>query len=633
MLVLIASQFIRADVPPEYDLIPLLMIPLNLGLFFLGIWAVDKGHLPAWVNKPLQAVASWLKITTGQVFSLFFSLIFSILTCVAAGFLALMYSPQTAVICWGTGIILAAFGGMDLFITRQKVSRSAILVGLVLFAVALLLRGFNTTTIPAVLSGDEASSGLYSLNFLNGNVNNIFISGWFSFPSFHNFLQSVFIAIFGQTTQALRFLAVLAGALTVALVFYVGRSMYGFITGLMAAIFLTGMHFANHFSRIGLNNIWDGVFFTLVMGFLWVGWQRDKRAAYLVAGLGLGLAQYFYTTGRVLFIVIPLWLLVAGLTDHARFRRAIPNLVLMLWATLIVLLPLAWFYLHYPNEFFAPMTRVGIFSNDWMAVTVQQTGHSPALVVLSQIWKGMLGYVSLPLNAWYTPGVPVLRTLPGIVFLLGIPFLFLHPKDSRNHLLFLWLAGFALAVGFSESTPASQRYVAATPAVALMIGFSMKELGDLFGRLFSNRTRVIQTILVVIVFLLAADDARFYYLDYSKDSNFAGFNGLVAQKLANRLQREPAGVDLVFDGYPDMGYDSIASLPYLAPKVHYYNVNDAWGSADTPVPADRRIFFAFLPDHDDDRKAVESAYPGGVWNEEYTSTGDPLYWLYEYNRP
>jgi len=86
--------------------------------------------------------------------------------------------------------------------------------------------------------------------------------------------------------------------------------------------------------------------------------------------------------------------------------------------------------------------------------------------------------------------------------------LFLHPKDSRNHLLFLWLAGFALAVGFSESTPASQRYVAAAPAVALMIGFSMKELGDLFGRLFSNRTRIIQTILVVIVFLLAADDAR-----------------------------------------------------------------------------------------------------------------------------
>ena len=60
---------------------------------------------------------------------------------------------------------------------------------------------------------------------------------------------------------------------------------------------------------------------------------------------------------------------------------------------------------------------------------------------------------------------------------------------------------------------------------------------------------------------------------------------------------------------------------------------EAWGSADTPMPADRQIFFAFLPDHDDDRNAVESAYPGGVWSEEYTSTGDPLYWLYEYHRP
>ena len=475
---LVISQVIRAEVPREFRLIPLLMIPLNLALFFLGIWAVDKNRLPGWVESSVQSLAARLGITSGQFFSLLFSLFFSILTSVAAGFLFRMWSPQAAVICWGLGILLAVYGGWDLLTPRQSISRKAILGGLALFAGALLLRAVNTPTIPIVLSGDEASSGLASVSMLRGQIDNLFITAWFSFPSFHNFLQSISIAIFGQTTEALRLLAALGGALTVLGVFFVGRSMFGWLPGLMAAIFLAGFHFHNHFSRVGLNNIWDGVFFILVIGALWVGWQREKRAGYLLAGLGLGLAQYFYTTGRTLFLVIAVWLLVAGLFDRPRFRRAIPGLLLMLWVAFIVVLPLAWFYLKYPSEFFAPLNRVSILGS-WLTQTASQSGKAPALVILEQIWTGMLGYVEIPLRAWYTPGVPLLRTLPGIVFLLGLALMLLRLKDNRSQLLVIWLFWFAITGGLSESTPAAQRYVAAAPAIALLIAFSLQRLGEL----------------------------------------------------------------------------------------------------------------------------------------------------------
>jgi 4-amino-4-deoxy-L-arabinose transferase-like glycosyltransferase len=629
--VLVASQFIQAKVPPEFHLIPIILIPVSLGLFYLGIWTSDKGHLPSWVDHIVSACASWLKVTQTQFLLLFFSLFFSMLTSVAAGFFMLMYSPVAAVVCWGGAILLAAFGSMDLFVPREKVSKVAILTGLILLAAALSLRAFNTATIPIVLSGDEGASGLFSLNFLNGSMNNIFVSGWYSFPSFHNFLQSLSIAVFGQTTQALRLLSAFAGALTVVLVFFIGRSMFGYFPGLMAALFLTGMHFHNHFSRIGLNNIWDGFFVTLVLGCLWIGWQRDKRAAYIIAGLGLGFAQYFYTTSRVLFLIIGLWVIVAGLSDHNRFRRALPNLVLMVWIALIVLLPLAWFYLKNPNDFFAPMNRVSIFGN-WMTNTVIITGHSPAVIILEQLWQGLEGYTVLPSRAWYTPGVPILRPIPGVIFLLGVPFLLLHVKDSRNQLLFAWLVLFAFTGAMSESTPAAQRYVAAAPAAALLICFTMKQLGDLLFKSFPTRQRLIQICLVGFIFILAVNDAGFYYLDYIKNSDFSGFNGMVAQTLANRMKKEPKGTDLVFCGYPNMGYDSIPSLPYLAPQMDYYNVKDAWGSPDTPVPTDDKVYFVFLPDHDSDRAAMELEYPGGTWTEQDQANGQPLYWLYEYNR-
>jgi 4-amino-4-deoxy-L-arabinose transferase-like glycosyltransferase len=632
VVVLIVSQLIRADIPREFRLIPLLMIPLNLALFFLGIWAVDKNRLPDWAEASVQALAARLGITSGQFFSLLFSLFFSILTSVAAGFLFRMWSPQAAVICWGLGILLAVYGGWDLLTSRQSVSRLAILSGLAVFAGALILRSINTASIPIVLSGDEASSGLTAVNMLRGQIDNLFITAWFSFPSFHNFLQSISIAIFGQTTEALRLLAALGGALTVAGVYFVGRSMFGHLTGLMAAIFLAGFHFHNHFSRVGLNNIWDGVFFTLVVGALWIGWQREKRAGYLLAGLGLGLAQYFYTTGRTLFLVIAVWLLVAGLFDRKRLRRAIPGLLLMLWVAFIVVLPLAWFYLKHPSEFFAPMNRVTIMGS-WLTVTAANTGKAPGIVLLQQIWRGMLGYVEMPLNAWYTPGVPLLRTLPGIVFLLGLVLTVLRWKDNRSQLLVIWLFWFAITGGMSESTPAAQRYVAAAPAIALLIAFSLLRLGELFKKLWPNRERWIRTGLLVVVILLAADDIRFYYFDYTPRSDFAGFNGMVAQRLADRLKSEPAGTELVFCGYPNMGYDSINSLPYLAPQIQYYNVLDPWNSTDTPQPGGDHVFFAFLPNHEYDRQAMELDYPGGTWQEWHTLRGESLLWLYEYRRP
>jgi hypothetical protein len=254
------------------------------------------------------------------------------------------------------------------------------------------------------------------------------------------------------------------------------------------------------------------------------------------------------------------------------------------------------------------------------------------MVLLNQAKLGVLGYFDEPSRHWYTPGVPLLRAIPGVVFLLGIALTLLHPKDERFHLLWIWLGAIALAVASSESTPAAQRYVAAAPALALMIGFSLSQLGSLFSKWIPKGAKAIQISIIIISLLLAADDALFYYLEYTGQSEFSGFNGMVAQRLANRVKSEPPGTELYFTGYPFMGYESISSLPYLAPQMTYVNVNSPWGEAEFPAPQGKRVLFVFLPNHDSDRAAMESDYPGGTWTEEDTSKGEVLYWMYDYTR-
>ena len=520
------------------------------------------------------------------------------------------------------------FGGWRKPAEPRKFSKAVLISVGIIFTVAFTIRAISTANIPIVLSGDEASSGLFSLKYLSGEVNNLFITGWFSFPVLHNFLQSLSIRIFGQTTEALRLLAAFGGALTVGLVYLVGREMFGNLAGWAAAIFLTGLHFHNHFSRIGLNNIWDGFFFILVLGCVWIGWKRNLRWAWLLAGIGLGLAQYFYATGRMLFGIIPLWVILAGIFDRPRLKQSIPNLLITMWVAVIVMLPLGWFYATHFNEFLAPMNRVSIFG-EWLTNAAKENGGSAILVLLSQVKLGFFGYFEEPLRAWYMPGVPLLRAIPGVIFLIGFAFTLIHPKDERGQLLWVWLGVIALAVGFSESTPAAQRYVAAAPALALMIGFGLWQLTQMLAKWLPKWVRIFSVTLVAASILLAADDLRFYYLDYTPKSDFSGFNGLVAQRLADKLKNEPQGTELYFVGYPGMRHDSISSLPYLAPHITYISLDAPWTESNPPAPTGKKAYFVFLPNHETDRYEVAKTYPGGVWSEEKYRGNDPLYWLYE----
>lgn len=629
---LTAGFVIRADVPREFRILPYSFIILSSILLWFGIHAVIKGHPQRWLGSILTKTAAWLGSSPGQALCLPFSLCFSLLTTVAAGFERHMYSPAAAVLCWLAAILLAVYSGYAGLLQPKHISRSALLIGFILFTGALLLRAINTATIPAVLTGDEGSSGLYAVEFLKGEIDNIFIGGWFSFPTLHNFIQSISILVFGQTTQALRLLAAFAGAVTVVLVFFVGRSMFGMIGGVTAGIILAGMHFHIHFSRIGLNNIWDGIFATLTLGFLWIGWQKNSRSAFIVAGLGLGLAQYFYTTGRSLLLIIPVWLIAAGLCDRKRIRNVIPGLVLVFWIALIIALPLGWFYANHYNEFMAPINRVAITEN-WLDAVALETGKAPLLIILDQLWQAAQGFVSLNLIHWYRPGVPVLRSMPAHVFMLGLILFLIRPKDSRGQLIFLWLAAITSAVGLSESVPAAQRYVAAAPATALAIGFCLQQMCGFLKKIWPSRASRIPAALVLFALMMSINDARFYFLGYTPNSYFGGFNGRVAQVLAERLQSEPEDQEVVFCGYPHMGYHSISSLPYLAPQIKYYDVNEPWGSVNDPQPAGERILFAFLPEHEADQAAIVLSYPGGSWSEYSSDAGEFLFRIYEYEHP
>lgn len=564
-----------------------------------------------------------------QIICLCASICMAFVSAVAAGYTPVMVHPHLSVLAWLSAIILAIIGGWKSSYLLDKPDKLTVILLFGFMIVAFALRAFNISHNPSVLTGDEASLGLSAARFVNGEVNNIFTIGWFSFPSFFNFLQSLFIRVFGQTTEALRLLSALAGALTVGAVFLFGRKLFNLWTGIFAAIFLMVFHYHNHFSRIGLNNIWDGLWFTVVLGLLWFGWKKGDRLSFLLCGLSLGLAQYFYVSSRVLLLLVPVIILILAVVDRKNARDRLGDIFLMVLVCLAVILPMMLFFIQYPMEYNAPFQRVTIFNNNWMTLRMQQTGQSPLWIILDQILLSLKGLYSLPLRGpWYEPTTPLLRPISAFLFFLGLFWLLLKWRVDRTYILFLWIGTIVLMGGLSENTPAAQRYIAIAPVVALTIGYGLAELGGFLGKARPRYSRWVFAALMTILIVFGVDELKFYYSDYSTKAELGGDGGLVSQRLADYLQTKDSSWQVAFFGYPVMGYYAFSTLPYLAPQITGIDQNNPWGSPDNPELTGDNLVFIFLPEHVDDLHAVQAAYPNGrLIEEKYKDR--ILYWLYE----
>lgn len=607
-----------------------LVLATGLTIFLLSIHFVEDNNGLNRLNRFWGKLGAWFGIYEWQVVGLIVSPVLALVAWVAAGTGEKMNSPFLAIICWLGGIGLVILSAWQFTNEGKPVPWRVVITALAVFLLALLIRGVFLTNIPIVLSGDEGSAGLSAVGFVKGETNNIFRSGWFSFPALYFFIQSIPISFLGQTILSLRITSIIAGSLSVVGVYLFGRAMFGERAGLFSALFLAAFHFHNHFSRIGLNNIWDSMWFVIVLGLLWAGWQYENRRLLVLSGLALGFSQYFYISARVLFLLIPAWLVIAAIIEPARIRRLFPSFILMGMAALVTVMPLALYYLGYPSEFMAPMRRTSILGN-WLANEAMISGLSAGQILLNQLWTSLLAYAHEPLRAWYMPGVPLLRPLSALVFFLGLCILLVKPRDGRTALLGLWLVSLTIMVGMSESTPAAQRYVAVSPAVAILVGYGLAGTTDRLGKLWCRAAPLLNVVGIGLILFISLDDLRFYYFDYTPRSDFGGANTLIAQQLANYLVTQPDDLEVFFLGGTRMGYYSHSSLPFLAPHVKGVDINHPWGSPENPQPTSQNLLFVFLPETHEELESIKASYPGGKYMEIRKNDGQPLFWLYSHS--
>ncbi len=133
-----------------------------------------------------------------------------------------------------------------------------------------------------------------------------------AFPFLFPYWQSWAVDVFGRNFVGLRAVSVVLGALTVPALYLLARTLFDRPAALAAGVLLAALPPHIHFSRLGINNIADPLFGTLALACLARGMQRGRRGDYALGGALLGLTQYFYEGGRLLFpLLVAAWVIAA----------------------------------------------------------------------------------------------------------------------------------------------------------------------------------------------------------------------------------------------------------------------------------------------------------------------------------
>ncbi|HET7010105.1 MAG TPA: hypothetical protein VFI11_04965, partial [Anaerolineales bacterium] len=238
LLLTLFGQVLVQEVPAQTSRNSFLLLGIGLGLLFAGALHAEARLLPAVRWNALTRLLNWLRITSAQAICLLLAPAFAFVASEAAGVLGKMVNPVVAMLAWAFSILLVVIGGWSGHLPSWKPTWKIMGPALALFAGAVLIRGIQTATIPIVLSGDEGSAGWNAFEWVQGKVNNPFIVGWYSFPSFYFMLLSFSVRFLGTTAEAIRLTSAFAGALTVVALYFVARPWLGQRAALMASAFL-----------------------------------------------------------------------------------------------------------------------------------------------------------------------------------------------------------------------------------------------------------------------------------------------------------------------------------------------------------------------------------------------------------
>jgi 4-amino-4-deoxy-L-arabinose transferase-like glycosyltransferase len=303
------------------------------------------------------------------------------------------------------------------------------------------------------------------------------------------YLNAGTVALFGRDLDGLRLLNAVLGTLGVLALYVLARALFDRPSALIAALILATFPPHVHFSRIAIAQMGDALFGTLAIAFAVHALKANQQRDWALAGIALGLTQYFYEGGRLLFPALMVgWLALLTLTTQERLKKHRRGMLIGLIAAVICAAPVYLTMFLRATPFTSRLNQVGADTssllmgdpNDWL-----RRFTDPFLVFVHQ---------TDITREFYGGDQPMVLVILVPLFLLGT-FHLLWRWRSMAVVIPLWVGLAALGNGLLQTNAAYQRYILVFPALAIVLAVGLVWTWRMFS---FARKRVIFTIALLI---------------------------------------------------------------------------------------------------------------------------------------
>ena len=542
---------------------------------------------------------------------------------------------------WVTGIALFLAGAARLEPTNAIGNRAApasprippgrweLLCVLALTLGAWLLRRYAVDSIPHNVHGDEGEMGLVARAVLRGDQRDPFATAWLAHPSLWFFVQALALDLFGDSIGGLRMLSALLGTLTVPALYVFARPLYGRAAAIIAAALLAGYHLHVHYSRIGLSNIADPLMIVLTLTAFFHGYRTRAPAAFALSGVLMGLAQYFYFSGRFIPVLVLVLLVYLAATDRRALFTLWQPIGLLAAGFLLAAGPLLHYFIAHPDVFIGRLVEHGLFQPDRLA-ELQANGQSLVSALVEHASRAFGIFVFLEERSpFYGPGIPLLDKASAVLLLFSVMLMLRHWRQVESIALLLWVGVTALLGGFLlVGAPQSTRYVIAAPARCVLVGVALARIGSLLGEIARSPTWRITAMTATVVSIVAWN-IYFYFGVYTPRNVYARAEALT--EIANYL-RPQAGQRYVYLFAHPQFYLNHGTIQFVGNRPAGTNVRDHLSSSTAlgDPPPGLRPLFIFVPERLSELELVKPRYPVGELHEYRVQPGNRQALLYIY---
>lgn len=409
---------------------------------------------------------------------------------------------QIALLAGGTALLVWGLGGGGLPRRLPKIDVLELVAVTLIVALALYLRVRDLDTAVRIFV-DELNFGTFATYFKNNDAMPLLHPEVRGFPSIYSYFQWQTMQQWGRDLTGFRIPSALFGTLTIPALYILARSLFDKKTALIAAAFLAVFPPHVHHSRLALNNIADPAFGTLAFAFLARGLRTNRRVDFALGGAFLGLTQYFYEGGRLLYPPLAVAWLAFGFIFW-RPRPALKGVLIAALAAILVAMPI--YYVLYSLD--APMTvRFESEGRDNLDLTSEEKTDT----YLWHLKYSFLFYTTQPewISFYYggRDGMVLTYLLPAC--LLGAAFLFWRFYTPAV-LVIGWILAVSLANSFLRINVLTTRYVVVFPAIALLMAVGVRYTADwLWQARLSHRYQNI--VLALIVGLMVVAQIDYYW--------------------------------------------------------------------------------------------------------------------------